>query len=359
MGVCYSTTESEAEAEAKVQERLHNRKLDKLMLENDTLERSIHKLLLLGAGESGKSTLFKQLMTIYGDGFSADDKVSFVRIIHCNVLTSMQSLIAACTTGLGGEIFALNSREKITSLKNTAKVDEEVAFHIKSLWQDPGIVRAYQNRNKFQLMDSAAYFFDRVDEISRNDFLPSQDDILRSRVRTTGIVENEFSIMGNKFKLFDVGGQRNERKKWIHCFQEVTAVLFVGVLSEYNQTLYEDEYTNRMMETLNLFEEIINSRWFDDTAMILFLNKSDLFAEKIQTFPLNAYPPFKDYDDTINSYDEGCRVIQEAFMKRKRDPEKPVYPHITCATNTDNVAVVFDAVKDIVLRKALGDAGLV
>ena len=80
---------------------------------------------------------------------------------------------------------------------------------------------------------------------------------------------------------FDVGGQRNERKKWIHCFENVTAVIFVAALSEYDQVLYEDETTNRMTEALNLFDEICNSRWFRETSMILFLNKRDLFQAKV------------------------------------------------------------------------------
>jgi hypothetical protein len=62
-----------------------------------------------------------------------------------------------------------------------------------------------------------------------------------------GIVENDFVIEGNKFKMFDVGGQRNERKKWIHCFENVTAVMFVAAISEYDQMLYEDESTNRVV----------------------------------------------------------------------------------------------------------------
>jgi hypothetical protein len=94
-------------------------------------------------------------------------------------------------------------------------------------------------------------------------------------------VENSFIVDGNHFKIYDVGGQRNERKKWIHCFSEVTAVLFVAALSEYDMVLYEDQDTNRMQEALDLFEEICNSRYFKKTAMILFLNKRDLFFEKI------------------------------------------------------------------------------
>lgn len=59
-----------------------------------------------------------------------------------------------------------------------------------------------------------------------------------------------------KFKLFDVGGQRSERRKWINCFENVTALLFLVAISEYDQSLYEDESINRMQESLALFDSI-------------------------------------------------------------------------------------------------------
>ena len=43
--------------------------------------------------------------------------------------------------------------------------------------------------------------------------------------------------------MFDVGGQRSERKKWIHCFEDVTAIIFCVAMSEYDQVLHEDETT--------------------------------------------------------------------------------------------------------------------
>jgi len=163
-------------------------------------------------------------------------------------------------------------------------------------------------------------------------------------------------IDGNQFKMYDVGGQRNERKKWIHCFENVTAVLFVAAISEYDQVLYEDENTNRMVEALNLFEEICNSRWFRDTSMILFLNKRDLFAEKVKKVPLSVC--FTEYNGP-NTYEAGTVFIKDQFESKNRNPEKQVYSHITCATDTDNVAAVFNAVKDIIIRKSLNEAGLV
>jgi len=155
--------------------------------------------------------------------------------------------------------------------------------------------------------------------------------------------------------MIDVGGQRNERKKWIHCFENVTAVLFVVDISAYDRVLYEDEKVNRLEEALNLFENICNSRWFRDTSIILFLNKSDLFKDKIKKVPLTV--TFSDYTGE-NTYEAGTAFIEQEFLKRNHY-KKPIYCHVTCATNTQNVSVVFNGVKDIVVREALQKAGLV
>ncbi len=111
-----------------------------------------------------------------------------------------------------------------------------------------------------------------------------------------------------------------------------------------------------MVEALNLFEEICNSRWFRDTSIILFLNKRDIFAEKVTKVPLTVC--FPDYDGD-NSYAHACEYIKDSFESRNRNKEKQIYTHITCATDTDNIAAVFNAVKDIIIRQSLNDAGLV
>ncbi len=87
------------------------------------------------------------------------------------------------------------------------EIDPQLGETLCKLWADAGIQATYAARTQFQLTDSAKYFFDKIKEVSANAYLPTQQDVLRSRVRTTGIVENEFEIDGNKFKMFDVGGQ--------------------------------------------------------------------------------------------------------------------------------------------------------
>jgi len=249
---------------------------------------------------------------------------------------------------------AIWSVKFIEELKEDDEVNEETAKHVRALWYDPGVQATYAKRSKYQLADSTNYYMAKIEEIGKPGYIPTEQDVLRSRVPTTGIVENAFDIDGNSFRMYDVGGQRSERKKWIHCFENVTAVLFVAAISEYDQVLYEDETTNRIVEALDLFEEICNSDWFTQTSMILFLNKRDLFAEKLEFVPLKTY--FPQYNGSAESKD-GEEFMQDQFENRNKQT-KDVYTHFTCATDTNNVFIVFNSVKDIVIKKGLSKAGL-
>jgi len=342
------------------------KKLDEALRTAHHEDVAVNKLLLLGAGESGKSTLFKQIITIYGKGFSEKDKKAYIPIIYRNIVASIEELakqsqelprhddlFLECKVTTVG---SLDSLKFVSEMKyEDGTMTPEIVRHVKILWADQAIQATYGHRSKFQLNDSAKYFLDQLDALVKPGYIPSDQDILRARVRTTGIVENEFTIDNNRFKMYDVGGQRNERKKWIHCFENVTAVIFVAAISAYDQTLYEDENVNRLEEALNLFENICNSRWFRDTSIILFLNKCDLFREKILKVPLTV--AFPDYQGE-NSYEAGTAFLEQEFLKRNHY-KKPIYCHVTCATDTRNVSVVFNGVKDIVVRGALETAGLV
>ncbi|KAK5581590.1 hypothetical protein ACTA71_008904 [Dictyostelium dimigraforme] len=318
------------------------------------------KLLLLGAGESGKSTIAKQMKIIHLNGFNDEEKSSYKTIIYNNTVGSMRVLVNAAEELKIG--ISENNKEAASRISNdlgdhfNGVLTAELAQDIKALWADPGIQNTFQRSSEFQLNDSAAYYFDSIDRISQPSYLPSENDVLRSRTKTTGIIETVFEIQNSTFRMVDVGGQRSERKKWMHCFQEVTAVIFCVALSEYDLKLYEDDTTNRMQESLKLFKEICNTKWFANTAMILFLNKRDIFSEKITKTPITVC--FKEYDGP-QTY-EGCsEFIKQQFINQNENPKKSIYPHLTCATDTNNILVVFNAVKDIVLNLTLGEAGMI
>jgi len=93
----------------------------------------------------------------------------------------------------------------------------------------------------------------------------------------------------------------------------------VAAINEYDQVLYEDGVTNRMHESLDLFGEICNSRWFRKTSMILFLNKADLFKEKIKSVDMKCC--FEDYEGGLD-YDKATEFLKQEFTSRNEFPKK-------------------------------------
>ena len=155
--------------------------------------------------------------------------------------------------------------------------------------------------------------------------------------------------------MIDVGGQRSERKKWLHCFETVNTLLFVVSMSEYDQMLEEDHTVNRMKESIKLFASVSNVKWFAKASMLLFLNKRDVFDDKILYSPLNQC--FETYNGT-NDKDEAASYISTQFMSQSRTGRN-VYRHYTCAKDSENISVVFDAVSDVITQQILIDVGLI
>jgi len=226
---------------------------------------------------------------------------------------------------------------------------------IKAVWADPAIQAVYLRSSDFQLADSAKYVLDDIERIVNPESIPNQTDLLRVRSRTTGIVETEFFLDDYRFRVMDVGGQRSERKKWIHCFEGVTAIIFAVALNEYDQKLFEDGHVNRMEEAEGLFREICNSEWFKKTDIIIFFNKNDLFVDKIKRVPLaTIYPEFKGPDD----YQSSLEFFKGRFRELNDNKDsRHSYMHVTTGIDTENVRAVFHATKDIIFAKSLENAG--
>lgn len=320
------------------------------------------KVLLLGSGASGKSTIAKQMKLLYLDGFTEKEASIFKEIICFNIIKNMKALVVQAEK-FG---YALKQENKASAdeIKNMTiqlsdvELTSERGNNISSLWKDPAIQQTLDRQSEFQLDDSAPYFFDNLSRIVGQGYRPTNEDILNVRAKTTGIVETEFIMKGLHFRMVDVGGQRNERKKWIHCFQDVTAIIFVVAISEYDLKLEEDLVTNRMHESLKLFNDVVNNKWFESTNVILFLNKKDLFAVKVKKVPLTIC--FPEYDRKPNDYDDGAAFILEKFLTTNKSGKsmREIYQYQTCATDTNNIKVVFSAVSDIFLKHTTDEMGV-
>merc|ERR1712154_305857 len=177
--------------------------------------------------------------------------------------------------------------------KKQCQLNVDIISTIQSLWNQDVVKEIYNKRNITKIEASTAYFWDKLDVIKDANYLPDEQDIMLCRLITTGLHEMTFKIKNDTFNIIDVGGQRSQRRKWIHCFEYVVAVIFICSLSCYDEILHEDSTVNAMVDQLELFEDICNNRSLSKTAMILFLNKKDLFKQKYveNKVPLTICPP--------------------------------------------------------------------
>ncbi|CAJ0591606.1 unnamed protein product [Cylicocyclus nassatus] len=354
MGLCQSAEDKQLAQKSKA--------IDKEMMQGHIASQKVVKLLLLGAGECGKSTVLKQMRILHDHGFSQEEADQQKGVVYNNTVQAMAQILRAMNSlkiTLEDPSKEADARVVLDTIKagqESEPFTPELTQALKNLWADPAIsVTAINRGNEYQLTESAPHFLSSIDRIAAKDYKPTEHDILLSRIKTTGIVEVKFQMKNVDFRVFDVGGQRSERKKWIHCFEDVNAIIFIAAISEYDQVLFEDETTNRMVESMRLFESICNSRWFINTSMILFLNKKDLFAEKIQR--TNITVAFPDYKGAQN-YDEATAFIEEKFEALNANPEKTIYMHQTCATDTNQVQMILDSVIDMIIQANLQGCGL-
>ncbi|KAM9394468.1 guanine nucleotide-binding protein subunit alpha-14-like [Pholidichthys leucotaenia] len=347
-------------AEEKESQRI-NEEIEKQLRRDKKDSRRELKLLLLGTGESGKSTFIKQMRIIHGGGYTDEDKRNYAKLVYQNIYTSMQTMIRAMETLNISYCNPQNESDAAAVLDvdvdKVEELDPKLAASIKSLWDDSGIQTCYDRRREYQLSDSTKYYLSALDRIAQPSYIPDLQDILRVRVPTTGIIEYPFDMENVIFRMVDVGGQRSERRKWIHCFENVTSIIFLVALSEYDQVLVECDNENRMEESKALFKTIITYPWFEKSSVILFLNKTDILQEKIMYSHIATY--FPEFTGPKQDPVAAQEFILKMYKEQNPDEDKKVYPHFTCATDTENIRFVFVAVKDTILRHNLKEFNLV
>ncbi|KAJ8913844.1 hypothetical protein NQ315_003753 [Exocentrus adspersus] len=343
----------------ELEQRYKSQEIDK-MIEKDkqAMKRQV-KVLLLGAGESGKSTFLKQMRIIYGIKFESDIVREYQQVIYQNLVKGMKVLADARAkldipwgdnnnVDLGRELLRFDNSLVLSPIRFS-----QYSPLLSRLWQDAGIRRAFERRREFQLSDSVEYFLNNLERISQPDYIPTNKDILHCRKATKGITEFVIHINSIPFLFVDVGGQRSQRQKWFQCFDSVTSILFLVSSSEFDQVLLEDRKTNRLEESKNIFDTIVNNVIFDSVSIILFLNKFDLLQRKVKNPETDIRWYFPQFTGNSHSLQDVQKFILSMFVGVKRNPKKPLYHHFTTAVDTENIKVVFNSVKDTILHRNL------
>lgn len=248
-----------------------------------------------------------------------------------------------------------DSKTALMHVNTSTAFNMTLCRRIRSLLEDAGFAETLERRSEYWLMDGVDYYFENMDRFAEEDFEPSEEDLVMTRIRTTGVVLSDLHDKSTnppmRFTVVDVGGQRSERRKWIHCFDDVKAVLFLAGLTGYNQVLFEDQTVNRMKESLALFGEVIRYPQFKDTPIFLLLNKKDLFELMIKKASLKGtFPEYNGPDGEVMPAIDHIKGLYQDVMNEVC-PGKAVYIHVIAARVRLDMKVMFQEVKEVLQRK--------
>ncbi|KAG6818988.1 hypothetical protein H0H93_016608 [Arthromyces matolae] len=272
-----------------------------------------------------------------------------------------------------------------------------------ALWNDKS-VRIALKRKKLRLPDSAGFFLNDLERIARRDYVVSDDDIVRARLRTVGIQEHQLKFQygpfdnpksliyfdiysrisshisppgnnpsGWEWRIFDVGGCRTSRAAWLPFFDNVNVIIFLSPVSVFDQRLEEDPRVNRLEDSIILWTSICQSKLLAKTQLILFLNKCDLLRRKLKRgIQVKDYLP--SYGDRPNEVIPVVKYLREKFkdIQKHSSPEpRSNYIYPTTVTvrficliegndpDTEATAVTLESVRDGVLRENLATSQLI
>jgi len=396
MGGCFSSPASEDDTI----ERKRNKRIEDRAKTMQKKNEAKIKMLLLGAGESGKSTIFKQMRILYGAPRTEDEIRMFGVVARSNVVVLVKKLLYLVNDmdleGLleqesksDGDMSCKEAYDKLkdvfidnpdgSAADVSATTDDWVGYShragsnanreakkflqyhvcVKTLWESKATKEAWKNGAKVNLNSSHLSFLVDSERLASPTFKPTNEDILLARVRTTQVIVERYTMGESQFEVTDVGGQRAERRKWIGCFENVDGLIFVAALSEYDQTLAEAKRQNRMKEALDLFKFNANDSVFAKTGILLFLNKCDLFEEKILHSHIADQKHFSDYVGPDRDYYAGIEYFKKKFSECVgENSKKDIFIHVTCATDTNAMEAVLAAARLMIIKQNLAVAGL-
>ncbi|MQL75027.1 hypothetical protein Taro_007403 [Colocasia esculenta] len=340
-------------------------------------KRTLQKLLLIGHQGSGTSTIFKQAKFLYKpDPFSVEERESIKLMIQRNIyrylgillegrehfeesLSRSQQSAGNESNPQNGQIsYSIGPRLKVFSdwllkVMESGNLDvifpaatREYAPLVEDLWRDGAIQATYNRRSELQLLPrSASYFLERVVDISRAEYEPSDMDILYADGITSSnglaCMDFVFPQVASSTSGYDGEEQRDpviryqlvrvhskglgENCKWLEMFEDVRMVMFCVALSDYNE-FYEDATgltINKMLSSKKLFESIITHPVFERMDFLLILNKYDLLEQKIEAAPLTLCDWFNDFSPVVSRHrhinnknrnaNHGASLPQQAF----------------------------------------------
>ncbi|KAG8761095.1 hypothetical protein FRC14_007876 [Serendipita sp. 396] len=404
----------------EIDERLNRERLDRR-------NKKIVKILLLGQSESGKSTTLKNIQLCFAPQSLRQEAYAWRTVIHLNLLRSMQLIMDTLnlanrenaphfTDDLRRLLIKLSplkqaeellrmrisvpqeegdpdlvlsessefsvrsasgwkqafnkmrgvapAREDIRFDDGPASIMEACAEDMIAMWSNDASKQILRQR-RIRLEESSGFFLDDIARIAKADYMPTDDDILRARLRTVGVQEHKISLesgpeKGQDWYIYDVGGARSQRSAWESFFDDVNAIIFLAPLASFDQSLAEDKRVNRVEDSLLLWKSICSSKLLAKVELILFLNKCDILAKKLESGIRLAkfVPSFKDHPNNVETVAKYFRAKFKAIQKEYSPTPRMFYGHLTSVTDARSTAIIVANVHEVIVKANLQSANV-
>ncbi|KAI9448616.1 guanine nucleotide binding protein, alpha subunit [Lactarius psammicola] len=257
-----------------------------------------------------------------------------------------------------------SARAADARVRKAAEVTEVVvgcAEDMKALWED-NAVREMLRRKKVRMEEEPGFFLNDIERIATRDYEPSDNDVIRARLRTLGVQEYSFWVeqTGHEWLMYDVGGTRSSRAHWYPYFDDMEAIIFLAPISSFDERLREDRRVNRLEDTYMLWQTLCSLQMLSKTQIILFLNKCDLLEQKLRAgVRVRTHVP--SFGNRSNDVDTVKKYFQSHFKEiaKQHSPEpRRFYVHLTSVIDTRSTAATLRTVEDGILRASLRRADL-
>ncbi|KAH9948006.1 G-alpha-domain-containing protein [Amylocystis lapponica] len=230
---------------------------------------------------------------------------------------------------------------------------------IGRLWHDP-TVKEVLKRRKIRLEESPGFFLDDLDRITSPKYFPSDDDVLKARLKTVGVSEYRFEMeagseSGTQWRIIDVGGSRSQRPTWVPFFDDVNAIIFLAPISGFDQTLVEDRSVNRLEDSVLLWKAVCANKLLARVNLVLFLNKCDILEAKL-TAGVRLAKYVRSFGERSNDAETAQKYFISKFTAIHREyspiPRK-FYSFCTSVTDVRTTGGIIASVRDMIIREHL------
>ncbi|EJF60188.1 G-protein alpha subunit [Dichomitus squalens] len=266
--------------------------------------------------------------------------------------------------GEGGGGGGAGRKSKDIQMRETADILAGCAEDMKAIWED-ATVREMLLRKGVRMETTPGFFLNDIDRIASRSYQPSDDDVVRARLRTLGVQEHKIKFAsgpaaGSEWCIYDVGGSRTQRIAWYPYFDDCDAIIFLAPISCFDERLAEDRRVNRLEDSFMLWKAVVSSKLLAKTSIVLFLNKCDLLEQKLLNgVRIKEY--VHSYGDRPNDLEHATKYFAQHFrdILRKHSPEpRPFRVHMTSVVDTKATAVTLSVVEEGILRDHLTRADL-